>query len=115
MKGGGLILLSTHKENKKIMDAYRQIEKNFKWDGEDTPIDISYLQHLFIHKNNPNNPYVLYTFIDNIRTDTYIIDSRNKLKIWLTKENIENLEKDLGNFINRFKKSIDKLYSSWGN
>jgi hypothetical protein len=115
INGGGLILLSTNKENKKIINAYRQIEKDYKWAGEETPIDISYLQHLFIQKNKPDNPYVLYAFIEDIKTDKHLTESLKKLQSWLTKENIENLKGELENFSDVFSKAIGKLYSNWGN
>jgi hypothetical protein len=115
INGGGLILLSTTEESDKVMNAYREIQRNYQWAGDQTPIYISYLQKLFTDKNTPHEPYVLCAFIDEFKTDTFLGESREKLQSWLAKENnIENLRQKLGDFKDDFNESIEKLYTKWG-
>jgi len=113
IKDGGLILLSSDEEEKKVENAYRQIEKNFGWAKDETPRRVSYLQNLFLSKDTPNNPYVLAMFTKGLSRDGTIKESRDKLRLWLTKENIEKLSMTLDDFINCFKASVDKLYTAW--
>jgi len=113
---GGLILLSSDEEERKVMDAYREIENNYAWAGGkgETPIRVSYLQKLFLSKDKPDNPYVLWTFADDAEKDHFIEESRDKLRLWLTRKNIDNLKTKLEDFIKCFKASIEKLYTAWG-
>jgi len=113
---GGLILLSSDEEERKVMSAYREIENSYGWAGSkgETPRRVSYLQKLFLSKDKPDNPYVLWTFADVVEKDGFLKESRDKLRLWLTKDNVDNLEKKLEIFISCFKASIEKLYTAWG-
>jgi hypothetical protein len=110
---GGLILLSSIDEEKKVMEAYRQIERAFCWAADETPTRVSYLQKIFITKDTPNEPLVLWTFSEEVQRDAALQESRDRLKQWLTEQNINNLETKLNEFINTFKLSINKLYTAW--
>lgn len=115
MNGGGLILLSTNKESEDVMDDYRQINKDFQWAGDETPLYVSYLQRLFTIKDKPGEPYVLSTFIDEFRADNFLSKIHSKLQSWLTEEeHIITLKGNLEHFIKDFNKSIEKLYAIWG-
>jgi hypothetical protein len=115
MNDGGLILLSTDKEETKVMEAYRQIERKFNFAKDETPKRVSYLQGLYLSKNTPDKPYVLAKFAEDLANDDNIKGSRDKLQLWLTEENIQNLRTALANFADCFKASVDKLYSAWSN
>ena len=111
---GGLILLSSDKEDRKVENAYREIERKFQWAKDETPRRVSYLQNLFLSRNKPDDPYVLSKFTDDLKEDQVLEDSRKILWSWLTKENIDELKVATKDFIECFKASIDKLYTAWG-
>ena len=113
---GGLLLLSSNKEEKKVIAAYREIEKTYAWAGGngETQKRVSYLQKLFISEDKPDNPLVSWTFSEDVKKDPFLKESRDKLKQWLTKENIAKLEVEMNDFIVCFKNSLDKLYTAWG-
>lgn len=114
-KDGGLILLSTNKEELEVEKAYRAIESSYQWADSETPRRVSYLQHLFLTKNKENAPYILASFTNDLAVDRNMQDSKLKLDSWLSKdENIKGLDKSLEEFIQKFKSGIDGLYTAWG-
>lgn len=113
IEDGGLILLSSSKEEDKVEEAYHQIEKALNWEGDKTPRRVSYLQNLFISKSKKNNPYVLDTFLDDLSHDPNLQQMLDTFGQWLNKENMQNVDISLQKFITTFKSSIDKLYSAW--
>lgn len=114
---GGLLLLTSDNEEKKVMQAYREIEKNFAWAGDngETPKRVSYLQRIFISQDKVDAPLVSWTFSEILQKDPILKESKDKLQQWLTKkENIKNLEVKVNDFVVCFKSAIDKLYTAWG-
>jgi hypothetical protein len=113
LNDGGLILLSSDKEEKEVMAAYRRIEKDFQWAKDETPRRVSYLQHLFLSRNKADNPYVLAKFAEDFANDRNIKESKERLELWLTNENIECLKTALEDFANYFKDCVNRLYAAW--
>ena len=114
-KDGGLVLLSTPAEEKKVNDAYNEVKKKFQWAGTETSRKVSYLQKLFVSKDKRKEPYVQAMFAEDLKTDAYLKESKEQLKSWLTKENVDQLKDAAKSFIDCFKNSINKLYTAWGN
>lgn len=114
IQAGGLVLLSSNKEEKKVNDSYRNFKRNFQWAGDETPRRVSYLQSLYVKKNKPDNPYVLAVFSTELTSDPLLKDSLAKLSAWTSGEsNLANAHQTLQEFTARFKKGIDRLYSAW--
>ena len=63
-KDGGLVLLSTPAEEKKVNDAYNEVKKKFQWAGTETSRKVSYLQKLFVSKDKRKEPYVQAMFAE---------------------------------------------------
>ncbi len=114
LNDGGLILLSTPEEEKKVNDAYREIIDSFQWFGTSTPNKVSELQKLFVEKNKPETPYVLTVFEKDVVSNTSLQTSRDTMKTWISNiDNRKNLFEKLNNFAEIFKISINKLYTDW--
>lgn len=113
-EAGGLILLSTSKEEDEVYESYREIERKFQWADIETPKRVSDLQQRWKTKNKSEASYVLQVFTNDLRKDKKLQDSKAKLALWLTKENMKGLDQALGAFITLFKNDIDKLYTTWG-
>jgi hypothetical protein len=115
LNGGGLILLTTLKENNDVTAAYRKIGENFQWAGDETAIHISHLQELFTVKHKMDSPFVLYVFSDEVDDNEFLTKSKNKLQSWLMEaDNLNKLKDALEKFIKGFRTSINKLYTTWG-
>jgi hypothetical protein len=59
-------------------------------------------------------PYVQDEFAEDLSKDNKLQESKRELGLWLTKENMQKADQALLHFISTFKKSIDKLYTAWG-
>lgn len=111
---GGVIILSSTKEENEVNQAYFQIIKTFQWAGDETPCRVSQLQELFISRNKKDDPYVLFKFEHDVKNDPSLQDSREKLEAWLkTDNNKQNVELALTNFTEIFNHDISKVYSAW--
>lgn len=113
-EAGGLILLSTSKEEDEVDKSYREIEQKFQWAGAETPRRVSALQKCWIKETKSETPYTLDVFTEDLRKDKELQESKTKLALWLTKENMKGLDQALQNFITTFRGDIDKLYTAWG-
>jgi hypothetical protein len=112
---GGLVLLATEKEEEKVDEAYRQVERKSLWAGKDETARLgSYLQYLFVTKDKPEDPYVFHRFADDLGKNPEIRNCPKILQSWLTKENIDGLKGATEGFVECFKNSLAKLYTAWG-
>lgn len=110
---GGVILLSTPDEEKKVEKAYRQIQEAFRWDGESTEQSISYLQNLFVRNDRPDSPYLITTLAENLVNTDELRAMRKTLSGWLTLDNRKALQDAIKGFVEEFEEGINKLYSAW--
>lgn len=113
IEDGGFLLLSSNRDEKKVMKAYSEIKKSFNWVNDETPKNISYLQKVFIEKDKTDSPFVLWDFSQELKKDDSLQKSRDELKKWLTKQNIVELDAKITEFIEVFKESINSLYTAW--
>jgi hypothetical protein len=114
---GGLILLSTPKEEKTVSEAYYKIEDSYVFAGDQTPRLVSHLDDVYLSKGvkgGSGYPYVLEKFKKDLETDPVLQESMQKLKAWMNKDNKDNLMSALQNFADTFKASLDRLYTAWG-
>lgn len=117
LEGGGLIILSTRREEDFVNDAYHNFENTFSWAGDQTPRKVSLLQDIFFKSDKPDDPYVL----DNFREDLYGSDLTTDLQAdlkqmeeWIASGGNVNLARAaLAAFVGSFKESMNKLYAAW--
>lgn len=119
---GGLILLSSTKEQKKVNEAYIEIEKKLRWGGAKTALFNSYLANLY-YQQQISQPYTLQMFAKNIESDkkSFSVEEISLYKIklqfenWITNysEEVIQVNESISHFADTFQISIDKLYSSW--
>ncbi len=117
LNDGGVLLLSTNKEEEKVTKAYNAIKGCYKWAGPDpeTQLRTSFLQKYFLDKTRDNTPLVFDTFYKDMQTNQALTECNDLLKKWVSdKNNVENLKKEVKAFATTFKGSIDKLYTAWG-
>lgn len=113
---GGTIILSTPKEQTTVSDAYYKISNDFHWAGDSakTSLRVSELQHLFISKDNKEDPYVQFRFVQDVEKDESLKKSRDVLETWLKVEDNKNkVNNALKEFINGFQSEIDRVYAAW--
>jgi len=110
---GGVILLSTPDEEKKVEKAYRQIQEAFRWDGDRTEQSISFLQNLFVRNDKPDSPYLITTLAENLDSTEALKAMRQTLLGWLTRSNRKTLQSAIKGFVEEFEEGINKLYSAW--
>jgi hypothetical protein len=114
LQSGGLILLSSTREQEKVDSAYRAVEDSLQWAGDDTALENSYLQHLFLTKNKPDQPYVFSQFQQELEKEARLKGMHKTLYAWMQiRENREKAGTALGRFATTFQESVDRLYSAW--
>jgi hypothetical protein len=113
-EAGGLLLLSTSKDQDAVEACYEGVKDSYQWAGTETAKRVSNLQEHWRNHNKPEKPYVLDVFAKDISNDKKLQESKAKLALWLTKENMKGISDALQNFTTTFKTGIDRLYTAWG-
>ncbi len=115
IEDGGLILLSSTRDEDAVEADYTNLQKALNWAADDTPRRVSYLQGLWINKTKSGNPYLLNDFRSELELDNELKDDLEVLTRWLTGNEgyRNNADTALSTFIRDFNKSLDKLYNAW--
>ena len=114
LEDGGILLLSSSKEEEKVDKAYEEIKKNYKWAGEETHLRISTLQKFYMDYTKKKGPLLFTEFKNEVDFNTNFQESRELLCKWLSEQkNVDTLKEKVKEFSSNFKGAIDKLYTAW--
>ncbi|MGA3110455.1 MAG: hypothetical protein ABSE15_00300 [Candidatus Bathyarchaeia archaeon] len=111
---GGVLLLSSSKDEDNVSDAYDKLKEEFQWAESETTKRVSYLQDFFLSHDKKDAPLLFDAFYNEVEKNDNLKECRNKLGQWLTqKNNAETLTTNVEAFYTCFKGAINKLYTAW--
>lgn len=113
LKAGGRPILAEDKDQDRVLEAYREVEKALDWKGPQTRNEVSFLQNFYLQKNKPKKPYLSFQFVKDAETRPRLRRIRDEFQAWLSQDRAKKASIALDEFQTRFKDGINKLYSGW--
>ena len=110
---GGLIFLSSMRDEKAAMSAYRSLEEALDWADSETPKRVTHLQGIFMKEDKKGKRYLLDEFEKDVQKDSNLQDDIELIRKWISKEHKEKAITEMNTFIDTFQVSIDRLYNAW--
>jgi len=112
---GGLVLLSSTKDEDAVEKAYSDLQIALDWAGDDTPRRVSYLQGLWLSKTKSGESYLLSNFRDDMVTDRNLQDDLALMKKFVTGNDKyrKKADESLVHFVTTFNQGVDRLYNAW--
>lgn len=113
---GGIVLLSTTKDEEAVEKTYHDLELALNWAGDDTPMRVSYLQSLWRRRTVPaGGPYTESDFEKDLEEDRNLQDDLRVMRGFL-KGNAgykKNAIEAIDAFVTAFEGSVNGLYDAW--